>query len=208
MNAKVASKETIESWCLYLLRKTKSASITAVITSICLAYPSKLFNVASILFKTKEFFLYDTGRMIRDQHAKGTYSIGYGLNYKTDIYRNERIKTCDDPHRRLSLEHLAFKYQLEQFEGESADEVRQRQDVIWKILDKHYEALPEQSIETDADKTWRLYLARMDTRKMKTEVKESNESVIVTFNPEIDPNLRKFSEDSTSIATAAMKHTR
>jgi hypothetical protein len=207
MNAKVAKKETIESWCLHLLRKTKSASITAVIASICLAFPSKLFNVASILFKTKEFFLYDTGRMIRDQGAKGTYSIGYGLNYETDIYRNERIKTCDDPHRGLSLEHLAFKYQLEQFQGESADEVRRRQGVVWKILDKHYEALPEQSIETDADKTWRLYLARMDARKMRTEVEEINEGVVVTFNPEIDPNLRKFSEHSTGAAVAAIKHT-
>lgn len=207
MNAKVAKKETIESWCLHLLRKTKSASITAIVTSICLAYPSKLFNVASILFKTKEFFLYDTGRMIRDQNAKGTYSIGYGLNYQNDLYLNERIKTCDDPHRRLSLEHLAFKYQLEEFEGESADEVRQRQEVIWKILDKHYESLPEQSIETDADKTWRLYLARMDTRKMKTVVEESSEGVVVTFDPEIDPNLRKFSEDSTGAAAAATKHT-
>jgi len=207
LNAKVATKETIESWCLYLLRETKSASITAIVISVCLAYPPKLFNVASILFKVKEFFLYDTGRMIRDQNAKGTYSIGYGLHYETDIFRNERIKTCDDPHRGLSLDHLAFKYQLEQFEGESADEVRKRQKVIWKILDKHYEALPEQSIETDADKTWRLYLARMDTRKMKTEFKESNEGVMVTFNPEIDTDLRKFSEDSTGTAAAAIKHT-
>jgi len=207
MNAKVATKETIESWCLYLLRETKSASITAVVASICLAFPSKLFNVASVLLRTKEFFLYDTGRMIRDQEAKGTYSIGYGLNAETDIYQNERIKTCDDPHRGLTLEHLAFKYQLEQFEGESADAVKERQKVIWKILDKHYEALPEQSIETDADKTWRLFLARMDTRKMKAEVEESNEGVVVTFNPEIDPNLRKFSEDSTGAAVAATKHT-
>jgi len=207
MNAKITSKETMESWCLYLLRKTKSASITAVVISVCLAYPSKLFNIASILFKTKEFFLYDTGRMMRDQTAKGTYSIGYGLNYENDIYRNERIKTCDDLHRSLSLEHLAFKYQLEKLEGESEDEAKQRQEVIWKILDKHYESLPEQSVETDADKTWRLYLARMDTRKMKTEVEESNGSVVVTFNPEIDPNLRKFSEDSTSVAAAATKHT-
>jgi hypothetical protein len=207
MNAKVAKKEIIESWCLHLLRKTKSASITSIVTSICLAYPSKLFNVASILFKTKEFFLYDSGRMIRDQHAKGTYSIGYGWDYQTDIYRDERIKTCADPHRGLSLEHLAFKYQLEQFEGESADEVRQRQEVIWKILDKYYEALPEQSIETGADKTWRLYLARMDTRRMKTEVKESGDGVVVTFNPEIDSDLRKFSEDSTGVAKAATKHT-
>ncbi|WP_332445499.1 AVAST type 4 anti-phage nuclease Avs4 [Dehalococcoides mccartyi] len=207
MNAKVATKETIESWCLYLLRETKSASITAIVISVCLAFPSKLFNVASILFKTKEFFLYDTGRMIRDQHAKGTYSIAYGMNYQNDLYVNERIKTCDDPHRRLTLEHLAFKYQLEQFEGESADVARKRQEVIWKILDKHYEALPEQSIETDADKTWRLFLARMDRRRMKAEVKESNEGVVVTFNPEIDPNLREFSEDSTGTAIAATKHT-
>lgn len=206
MNAKVASKETIENWCFYLLRKTKSASITAVVSSVCLAYSSELFNIASTLFKTKEFFLHDTERMLQDQTAKSIYTIGNVLNHKNDIYISERIKTCDDLHRSLSLEYLAFKYQLKQSEGESDDAVKQRQDVIWKILDKHYKNLPEQSIETDADKTWRLYLARIDTRKMKTTVEESNDNVVVTFNPEIDPNLRKFSEDSISAATTAMKH--
>lgn len=56
--------------------------------------------------------------MMRDRSAKSTYSIGYGLNRKNDLYQKERIKTCDDPHRQLSLEHLAFKYQLERLEGE------------------------------------------------------------------------------------------
>lgn len=207
INAKATSKEVIESWCLYLLKNTISASITAVVVSICLAYPSKLFNIASILFKTKEFFLYDTGRMVLDQHAKYTYSIGYGLNYKNELYQKERIKTCDDPHRRLSLEHLAFKYQLEKLEGESEDELRQRQGIIGKILDTHYDSLPEQSIQTDYDKTWRLCLARIDTRKMKTEVNKSNGNVVVNFNPEIDPKLREYSEDSINTATAATKHT-
>jgi hypothetical protein len=205
--AKNATSETIESWCLYLLKNTQSTSITAIVTSICLAYPSKLFNVASILFKTKEFFFYDTERMIRDQHAKGTYSIGYGFNYKNELYQNERIKTCDDLHRRLSLEHLAFKYQVEIFEGESDDGIKHRQEIIGKIIDSHYDCLPEQSIETDADKTWRLCLARIDTRKMKTEVEENNGNVVVKFNPQIDPNLRKYSEDSVNSAIAATKHT-
>ncbi|NQV16471.1 ATP-binding protein, partial [bacterium] len=207
MHAKFEKKEIIESWCLYLLKQTKSASITAIVASICLAYPSKLFNVSSILFKTRELFLYDTGRMSRDQHAKGTYSIGLGWNHDSDMYQNERIKTCDDPHRGLSLEHLAFKYQLEQFEEESADEFTQRQRVIWEILDMHYANLSEQSIETDADKTWRLFLARMDRRKMKPEVEKSKDGVVVTFNPEIDPDLRRYSEGSISVALAAIKHT-
>jgi hypothetical protein len=68
--AKEANKEDIEKLCFYLLKETRSASITAIITSVCLAYPSKLFNIASILFKTKEFFLFDTDRMIRDQGLK------------------------------------------------------------------------------------------------------------------------------------------
>ena len=48
------AKENLEKLCLYLLEHSKSASITAIVTSVTLANPEKLFNVAIILFKIKE----------------------------------------------------------------------------------------------------------------------------------------------------------
>ena len=204
--AKSASKENLESKCLYLIKNSKSASIAAVVTSVVLAQPSKLFNIAKILFQAKEFFLYDTPRMMLDQTAKSDYSIGYGLNYQHKLYQDERIKTCDEAHRKDSLEHLALKYQLFRSEGESEEEVAERQKNIWKIFDKYYQELPDKSIETESNKTWRLYLARMDRRKMSPEVEEKDGRVLIKFNPEIDSELKKFSEDSVKESTAAMKY--
>ncbi|GAH18791.1 unnamed protein product, partial [marine sediment metagenome] len=87
------------------------------------------------------------------------------------------------------------------------EEVQKRQEIIWNILDKYYERLPDKSIETDADKTWRLFLARMDRRKMSPEVEEKDGQVLIKYNPEIDPALKKYSEDSVNKSSAVMKYT-
>ncbi|MCK4797777.1 MAG: ATP-binding protein, partial [Spirochaetes bacterium] len=205
--ARSASKEVIESWCHYLIKNSKSVSITAVVSSVVLAQPSKLFNIAKILFQTKEFFLYDTSRLLLDGQAKMQYSIGYGLNFDNQIHQDERIKTCDDSHRKHALEHLAFNYQMFRAKEESEDEVKDRQEIIWGIIDKYYAELPDKSSETKSDKTWKLYLARMDRRKMSPEVEETDEGTLIKFNPEIDPDLKKHSEDTQREISEKMKYT-
>lgn len=132
--AKFETAEQLENLCYYLIKNSRSASITAVVASVVMAYPSKLFNIAKILFRTKKFFYYDTNRMVLDESVKTTYSIGYGLNYKHDIHSDERIKTCDDPHRKKRLEHLAVEYQFFRSEDVSAEEAEERQKAIWKYL--------------------------------------------------------------------------
>ena len=205
-NVKSASKEILESWCKYLVENSKSASITAIVTSVVLAEPLKLFNIAKILFQKKEFFLYDTSRMMLDQTAKSQFSIGYGLNYQHKIYEDERIKTGDDKHRKMSLEHLAVKYQFFRNKEESEQEAQKRQEIIWNILDKYYEQLPDKSKETEYDKTWRLYLARMDRRKMNPTIEDKKGGIILNFNPEIEPELKKYSEESLKRSSDAMKY--
>jgi len=64
--AKNIDSKALENLLLYLLKNSKSASITAVVTSIVLAYPDKTFNVAKILFQTKELFFYDKVRYSND----------------------------------------------------------------------------------------------------------------------------------------------
>jgi hypothetical protein len=205
--AKTASENELENLCRYLVKNSKSASITAVVVSAVLAQPSKLFNVAKMLFHTKEFFLYDTGRMLADQRAKSLYSMGSGLNYRHKIYEDERIKTCDDAHRKLSLEQIAFNYQFFKSEEESDQLFEGRQKVVWEFFDKYYAGLPSKAKETEADKTWRLYLARMDRRKMKPEVEEKDGQLLIKFNPELDPELKKYSEDSLKESSDALKYT-
>ena len=118
--------KVLESWLLYLLTNTRSASITAVVVSIVLAFPDRTFNVARVLLQTKEFFIYDTHRMALESTAIGIYGIGYGLNYQRKLYQDERIKTCEDKHRKGSLEHITLNYQI--FRNEGINEKKRKID--------------------------------------------------------------------------------
>ncbi len=203
--AKLATPEIMEKWCLYLLRNSRSASITAVVASLAMAEPEKLFNVAKVLFRTKELFFVDTARMQFDTtSAKSLYSIGFFD--PNDMFRTERMKSCDDEHRSRSLENLALNYQVFLPEGEPQDVFATRQEAIWKILDEHYANLPDKAEETIDDKTWRLYLARMDRRKMNILTERRDEGLVINFNPDMAPELKEFSESSLAKTSEAMKY--
>jgi len=204
---KNTENETLEYWLMYLLKNSKTASISAVVTSIVLAYPEKTFNIAKILFKTKEFFFYDTSRWLLDQTAKSNYSIGYGFNYHNKIYPDERIKTCDNKHRKWSLEHLFLNYQLFRSKEISEEEAERRQKELWEILNNYYSQLPDKSKETEEGKTWRLFLARMDRRKMKITTEKLDDGITIKFNSEIEPELKKYSEESLAKSSEFIKHT-
>ena len=190
--AKQASAEVIESWCLHLIKNSRSASITAVVASVALAESSKLFNVAQVLFRTQDFFSFDLARMQFDKTSRSLYSFGHD---PTGLFMNERLRTCDDAHRRSSLEILALQYQLFRSGDEDEDLAKRRQEAVWAILDEHYARLPDKETETDGDKSWRLCLARMDRRKMDISTETKDEGVFITFNPEIDSDLKKHSEE-------------
>ena len=202
--AKVATPEVLEGWCLYLIRHSRSASITGIVASLVLAEPYKLFNVAKVLFRTKELFLFDTARLQLDMSAKSTLAISYD---PTGFFRDERLRTCDDQHRKVSLENLALKYQLFRPDGEDEEVAKGRQEAIWKIFDEYYAQLPDTASETADDKTWRLYLARMDRRKMSIATETKDDQVFISFNPEIDPELKRYSEEALARSSEAMKYT-
>lgn len=202
--AKMAKPEILEGWCLYLLENSRSTSITAVVTSVVLAEPSKLFNVARVLFRTKELFFFETARMQLDMSAKSLFGISSDPN---GIFTSERLRTCDDEHRKANLEHLALKYQLFRSGDETEEQVKARQEAIWHIFDDYYARLRDRESETDSDKTWRLYLARMDRRKMNISTEEKDDKVLINFNPEIDSELRQYSDKAVARTSEAMKYT-
>ncbi|MBW8363833.1 MAG: ATP-binding protein [Rhizobium sp.] len=201
--ARQVSAEVIESWCLYLIKNSRSASITAIVASVALAESSKLFNVALVLFRTKDFFFFDLARMQFDESARSHYSIVYD---PVGLFTEERFQTCDDSHRRSSLEDLALQYQL--FRSDNADEelARRRQEAIWAIFDEFYARLPDQASEAVDDKSWRLSLARMDRRKMKISAETKDDGILLTFNPQIDSDLQKHSEESQARITEEMQY--
>jgi hypothetical protein len=209
-SGKNLDSKILESWLLYLLKNSTSASITAVVASIVLAYPEKTFNVAKVLFKTKQFFLYDTNRFTLDQTQKNSLlslkqSFGGG-NYNNAIHEEENIKSCDEPHRKKALEHLALNYQFFRSEKTCEEEGQERQQVIWGIFDKYYSELPDESEEDDDDKTWRLFLARMDRRKMNPTTEVKDDVVEISFNPEIDAKLKEYSEAALKRSSEPMKY--
>jgi hypothetical protein len=201
--AKQLSSEVIESWCLYLIRNSRSASITAVVASVALAESSKLFNVAQVLFRTKDFFFFDLARMQFDMTAKSRYAMSHD---PVGLFKNERLQTCDEAHRRSALENLALQYQLFRSGNEDEELAKRRQEAVWAILDEHYARLPDPAAETDSDKSWRLCLARMDRRKMKISTETKDDGILLTFNPEIDTDLRKHSEESQTRITEETRY--
>lgn len=206
---KDVDSEILESWLLYLLRNSKTASISAVVTSIVLAFPEKTFNVAKVLFQTKDFFRYDMHRLVLDQTQKNSLislrDNFRGPNYRNIFHEEDRIMACDAPHRKLCLEHLALSYQLRSAET-SEEEAKERQQILWGIFDRYYSKLPEEPQETEADKTWRLFLARMDSRKMKVTTEVKDEGVLITFDPEIDPKLKEHSDAALNKHSERMKY--
>ncbi len=194
--------------CKRLLRNSKHVSATALVASLVGKFPEKLFPIAEILFGTRELFLYDTERKLSDDSAASLYHIPgiAGADPLQRLYVDERIKTCDDNHRKWSLEDIARNYQF--FAPDNLDDFHDRQKRIWEILDDHYAALPEESSQNEDDKTWRIYLARIDRRTMEATVKDAPDSSgqIIEFNPTLTPDLREYSEAALAGVTTHMQH--
>jgi len=205
-NYEESRADICESWLIYMLRNSRSASISAVVASVALAHPETLFNVLKILFRTDRFFYYDNVRLTCESKAKGLYSIGLGLNSRTKIFDNERIKTCEHPHRQRSLEQIAFLFQFFKTKDIPQDEFDLRKEEIHHILDEFYTMLPEKYKKDDEYSSLRLLLARLDSRKMNPVFKEEGDKTLITFDSDIDPKLKKDSEARVEHNFRNMKH--
>ncbi len=189
--------KNLSDWMKYLLKNSRSASISAVVTSVVLAYPNKLFEVALILFRQYAFFWYDNHRLSRESEAQSMYSICRGMNSQYKEFEDERMATCDQPHRKKTLENLALELQFFRTGEVTEEEVYQRQDAILGIVDDMYASLEGEDPELEKNKKLRLFLARIDSRKMSPTVEHKDGNSIIHFNPELAPDLLQFSEEGT-----------
>ncbi|QOG11919.1 AVAST type 4 anti-phage nuclease Avs4 [Arcobacter sp. FWKO B] len=205
--SKILKTEDLEFWLLYLLQKSKSSSLSAIVASVVLANSDKAFNIAVILFKTKEFIQADFHRQIHEHSIKNLYGIGYGLNWQTQIFQDERLKTCEDKHRNSSLESLFLNYQMFRTSEISEEESEKRQKILWDILDNYYKQLPNEESQSEEDRIWRMALARMDKRKMDIEIKKVDDGVQITFNPKLSPELKKYSQEAQENSQNTIKYT-
>jgi len=86
------------------------------------------------------------------------------------------------------------------------EEAEKRQKELWNILDDYYSQLPDKDKETEEDKTWKLFLARMDRRKMNITTERRDEGIVIQFNPELEPELKEYSEKSIAKSSEFTKY--
>jgi len=204
--AESATAEQLEKWLYYLIENSNSVSITSVVLSVVLAYPEKAFNVAAILLRTKEVLLYDTSRMVRESSCKMLYSMGIHRDYENRMRQNERLSSCNDKHRSKSLEHQIVTYQFFLPEGTEKSVANQRQKILWSICDELYSELDQMDQNSEETKTYRMFLARMDRRKMNPTTEEVDGGVAINFNPQLDMSLQEISKQSTARSKEFLEH--
>jgi len=192
--ANILDPRFMEKILILILSKSKSASLTAIVCSIVLAYPDKFTNVALILSRTIELFHIDALRSTNEFTAKTLYSIGSIPNKQ--FYTDERLKTCEEKHRNLNLETLFVNYQLFGSKGATEEENRNLINTIYSIIDQHKISI--QSKPKDKQTTFGILLGRMDRRTMHPTVKKQDDhNFIIELNPKLAPELKEYSEQAT-----------
>ncbi len=190
-----------------ILTESKSASLTSIICSLTLAYPDKFHETSLILFKTIELFRFDLSRYSSEFHVKSTTSIGYGLDKIRDVlYTDERIKSSEYAHRKISLESLCLAYQFNGVKGFTSAENKNFISEIYNIIDTHKIKYSESS---DSDDYFILVLSRMDRRNLNSKItKQEDNDFLVEFSPkELPEKIRKNSEDTVNQINEEFKYT-
>ncbi|MCS4533939.1 AVAST type 4 anti-phage nuclease Avs4 [Neisseria montereyensis] len=197
------SPEIIEKILLKILVNAKSSSLTSVVCSIVLAYPNKFPQIALILFSSKDLFHADSRRRDFENQANSLYSIGYGLNVIANgLYVEERLKTCEDTHRKNDLESLCWQYQILGVEGYSDKENAEFIEAIFSTLDKHQASFSDS--EEDIKKS--ILFTRMDKRKLKPKIIDDADGSKIYFSTELTDSQKQLSEDSQSQINETFKY--
>lgn len=174
--------------CTKLLRDSRSAAITAVVTSIVMAYPQKLFPVACILLHTKSIFLLDIHRLC----AESTANWFRGGIPKEKFYDQERINSNNLPFRKKRFEDIILDYQFN--DSQLADEVH---NARLKLL---YEAIDETfAPESDLSNEERFVLYRMDLRKMKVVPTDiEGENAVFALESDLPNDLERIRNEASN----------
>lgn len=181
------NEKVLSDWLMYIWVKSNSATLNAIVCGIVNAYPNKTYEVAKLLFRTKEFFFFDKSRLSLDRTGKSLFSLGYGMNVKHRHHQDERLNSFDFKNRYNSLEDTFLSYLLVNDTALKEEEFKTRRDELYQILNEYYAEIERDEVSKDFD--WRLTLARMDLRKMDIESEHVNEGILLKFNPKFDKDL-------------------
>ena len=149
---------------LDLLRRSDSAALTAVVASVATAFPHASAEALLVLLSSHACIQLDRQRMVMESQSSSGFSSLLPSRSDNVTYEAERKEANYLPHRPRDLELAIASLQL----GALAARVH-------AILDRHREALPPVSEQTDDDRVWRLSMHRMDLRRYsRAEVVATN----------------------------------
>lgn len=194
--AEFTDGKTICQFCEYLLRKSKTAAITAVVLSVVSAYPDKLFPISCILLKTKEIFVFDVARLQAEHGAdflKGTLA-------SHRWFDRERMDTNALPFRKKQFEQVLLDYQIEEgILSENEKEGRKTQ---------LYAAFDEATRDIDSwEAVYQFAYYQSDLRRCQISSQTvSQDKVMISVVPDIPENLVALSEQDQRSHEDFMRH--
>ena len=160
-----------------ILIESKSASLTAVVTSVVLKHYMKLPDIAIMIFSTPEFIYLDLSRAVRENEAKYLAGMSVGLPKPyNELYVKERLEACNDKHRSTTLENIVHAYQYCQIPVFSDEEQREFINKIHNLIDK---------FKSDENIMMRMsaVLERIDRRNLKMEAEPVDGGIMLKFIP-------------------------
>ena len=184
----------------FILSKSKSVSLTAVVASVVMSHPAKYSKYAVNLFKTIELFHWDSIRFM-DESQLSTF---YGLwSMHDSLVAKERFDTLQQSFRKRNLESLCVEYQYTRCVDIGAEKHESLVKDIYVVLDNHYKVAKEINNETRL-----ILLYRMDRRTHDVKVSEATGGQIkIEMKPQLPAELRKISEDATATFNEQMRYT-
>lgn len=174
----------------YILSKSKTVSLTAVVASIVMSNPERYWRYALDLFRTKELFDYDSIRcMDESQHS---WFIGMDALMDKNIAQ-ERNDSAALEFRKEKLENICVRYQYFRTNNLSEEDSTYIVKEIHNIIDKHYEYA--KSLGGNERSLYEILMYRMDRRTHKPQVSEQNGHTYIELCPQLPEELKKYSEE-------------
>lgn len=190
--SKEGKYEQCETVLKRLLYECHSSSVSAVATSLVLAYPHQYWRIAMVLFRNVSFFQMDMARSTSESGLANYYEIGRTLN---PSITDERVSTCMQDFRKSHLENVCLLYQYNASPGLTDEQNNERQQNIYAILDEHRKCLKK--TKGEARDHLEIMLSRMDRRRLKVkETRQVEGGYEIKFETKLNKSARQISDNA------------
>lgn len=171
-----------------LLRRSISASLTAVVASIVMAHPMEFVKVGLVLISERKVFSCDFYRLFAETRPDFSHTFLQFPKREHDFIRDEADK---HPVRRVSLENVIWQYQIIE-----SDKVTNLKDQAQKIIDGYEAGWDNLSQE---DKFW---LTRIDIRRQNISVKvdDKTRQATIMAEPILSPDMKLHQKESNELS--------